>query len=200
MDFYLPLIIFCFSTTITPGPNNLMIMMSGSKFGVKSSLPHYLGICIGFALMVALVGLGLGEIFTRWPILHWIIKYVGAFYMLYLAWQIIRSTSELKTVSAKSKPLNFVQALLFQWINPKAWIMAVGAISAYSVVNSSMLSQALIIAGVYFIVGLPCIGMWLIGGVGVSRYLKHPKHLHYFNLTMGTLLILSILLMFLEGH
>jgi len=200
MSFYLPLIIFCFSTSITPGPNNLMIMMSGAKFGVKSSLPHYFGICIGFALMVALVGLGLGEIFNRWSILHLIIKYVGALYMLYLAWQIIRSTSELKTVSARSKPLNFVQALLFQWINPKAWIMAVGAISAYSVVNSNMLSQALIIAGVYFIVGLPCIGMWLIGGIGVSRYLKHPKHLHYFNLTMGTLLILSILLMFLEGH
>lgn len=176
-----------------------MIMMSGAKFGIRRSLPHYLGICIGFTLMVALVGLGLGEVFTRLPILHLIIKYVGAFYMLYLASQIIRSTSELKTVSAKNKPLNFIQALLFQWINPKAWIMAIGAISAYSVVNSSMFSQALIIAVVYFIVGLPCIGMWLIGGVGIRRYLKNPKHLHYFNLSMGMLLVLSILLMFLEG-
>lgn len=200
MSFYLPLVMFCFSTSITPGPNNLMIMMSGAKFGIRRSFPHYLGICIGFFIMVILVGIGLGEVFNHFPILHLIIKYVGALYMLYLAWKTIRSTSELNTGTAKSRPVSFMQAILFQWINPKAWIMAVGVISAYSVVNVDMLHQALIIAVIYFIIGLPCTGMWFIGGVAVSKYLKTPRHLQYFNLTMGLLLILSILLMFLEGR
>ena len=198
MSFYLPLVIFCFSTSITPGPNNLMIMISGSKFGIYRSLPHYFGICIGFSIMVLLIGMGLGEIFNQFPMLHLIIRYLGALYMLYLAWQTIRSTGELKVVSTNTKPLSFIQALLFQWINPKALVMAIGVIATYSTANASIFNQTILIASIYFIIGVPCVGMWLIGGVAISKYLKNPRHLHYFNLTMGLLLVLSIGLIFVE--
>lgn len=200
MNFYLPLIIFCFSTSITPGPNNLMIMMSGARYGVRRSLPHYFGICIGFNVMVAIVGMGLGEIFIKIPSLHLVIKYAGAAYMLYLALKIILSSTELETPIENKKPLSFIRAALFQWVNAKGWIMAVGIFSAYSVSTMNMFNQALLFAGIFFIIGLPCIGMWLISGVAVSRYLKSAKHMFYFNVTSGLLLIASIALMLLEGN
>lgn len=195
---YIPLILFCFSTSITPGPNNIMIMMSGAKFGLLKSMPHYLGICIGFNLMVFLVGIGLGEIFNQLPILHTGIKYLGTLYMLYLAVSLIRSTEGLHGATEQSKPLTFIQAILFQWINPKAWIMAVGVIATYSAPNLNSVYQSLIITSVFFITGLPCIGSWFVFGIGISRYLSSKLHMKIFNIIMGILLIISILLMFLE--
>lgn len=198
LKFYLPLIIFCFSTSITPGPNNLMIMLSGVKFGLKKSMPHYLGIILGFCAMVILVGLGLGEIFTRFPILHQIIKYAGALYMLYLAAKIVMSDPHLAKVSGKDKPLSFFQAVLFQWINPKAWIMAIGSVATYTSISGNMFTQILIIGLVYLLSGIPCTGTWLVGGAALSKYLHNPSHMRKFNWTMGLLLALSILLMLFE--
>lgn len=198
MIFLLPLIIFCFSTLITPGPNNLMIMLSGVRFGVKRSLPHYLGIVFGFAGMVVLVGLGLGELFTRFPILHQIIKYLGIAYMLYLAIKIIRADPHLATVKARSQPISFINAVLFQWVNPKAWMMAIGSVSAYTTLAGNVFQQVLLIAAVYFIIGIPCIGTWLVSGAALSRYLHNPDNMKKFNYVMGGLLILSIVLMFFE--
>lgn len=196
--FYLPLLIFCFSTSITPGPNNLMIMLSGVKFGLKKSMPHYLGIILGFCAMVILVGLGLGAIFTRFPILHEIIKYAGALYMLYLAAKIVMSDPHLTKVSGKDKPLSFFQAVLFQWINPKAWIMAIGSVATYTTISGNMFTQILIIGLVYLLSGIPCTGTWLVCGAALSKYLHNPSHMRKFNWTMGFLLALSILLMFFE--
>lgn len=197
MKFLIPLIIFCFSTLITPGPNNLMIMLSGVCFGVKRSLPHYLGIVFGFAGMVVLVGLGLGELFTQFPILHQIIKYLGIAYMLYLAIKII-CADHLATVKGRSQPISFINAVLFQWVNPKAWMMAIGSVSAYTTLTGNVFQQILLIAAVYFIIGIPCIGTWLFSGAALSRYLYNPSHMKKFNYVMGGLLILSIVLMFFE--
>ncbi len=172
--------------------------MSGAKFGLLKSLPHYLGICIGFNIMVFLVGLGLGEIFNKLPILHVIIKYLGTIYMLYLAFSLIRSNSGINNTNTRSKPLTFIQAVLFQWINPKAWIMAVGVIATYSLASISPIYQSLVIGTIFFLVGLPCVGAWFVFGVGISKYLSSKMHMKIFNVTMGVLLIFSIVLMFLE--
>lgn len=198
MKFLIPLIIFCFSTLITPGPNNLMIMLSGVKFGIKPSLPHYFGIMFGFAFMVFLVGIGLGEVFTRLPILHEIIKYIGAVYMLYLAGKTILSDPHLANVKGKSQPLTFMQAVLFQWVNPKAWVMSIGAIATYTSMSGNVFGQVVVIAIMYLVIGIPCIGTWLVGGAALSRYLHNPKHMRIFNYVMGGLLAFSIILMFFE--
>ncbi|MEN9946053.1 MAG: hypothetical protein RLZZ293_439 [Pseudomonadota bacterium] len=195
---YLPLVIFCFSTAITPGPNNLMIMLSGVTFGFRRSLPHYFGICIGFPSMVFLVGLGMGEIFQYMPILHIIIQYLGATYMLYLAWLLISSATKLEIPEANKKPFTFGKALLFQWVNPKAWIMAIGVFATYSQLNINTLTQTFIITLIYLINCVICATIWLVGGISLSKYLTNPCHLRYFNLTMGILLILSIILIFVN--
>lgn len=195
MEYYLSLLLFCVSSSITLGPNNLMMLMSGINFGVKRSLPHYFGILFGFSAMVFLVGMGLAGVFAKFPVLHQIIKYIGAIYMLYLAYQIIRSSSSLKEVKSARRPLSFFKAVLFQWVNPKAWVMGIGAVSAFTVINLPMVSQVIIISLIYFLVGVPCIAFWLFGGVAVRRYLNNPRYLQIFNVTMGILLIASIILM-----
>ena len=132
MSFYLPLILFCVSSTVTPGPNNLMLLISSIKFGIRRTFFHYLGICLGFPFMVLVVGLGLESIFASHPKLHLVIKVIGAVYMIWLALKIISSSSY--SDEKNSKPLNFKQAALFQWVNPKAWVMAIGVISTYTVI------------------------------------------------------------------
>lgn len=198
MNFYLPLILFCVSTSITPGPNNLLIMLSGVKFGIKRSMPHYFGILVGFSVMVMLVGLGLGEVFTRLPILHQIVKYLGIAYMSYLAFKTILADPHLKHVLGKSKPVTFFQAILFQWVNPKAWMMAIGVIATYTTLSGNLFHQVFIISLIYFIEGIPCVGFWLLGGAALSRYLHNPSHMKKFNWTMGALLALSIIMMMFE--
>ena len=199
MGFYLPLILFCISSTITPGPNNLMLLLSSINFGIKQSLPHYLGICIGFPVMVFIIGLGLESVFTTYPELHLIIKIIGAVYMLWLAYKIIISSAK-KEKKPGSKPLTFIQAALFQWVNPKAWIMAIGAISTYTTVegNLSLLFQVIIISIIYVVVSFICAGFWLFGGKPVKKVLNNEKHLKIFNLILGSLLVISIIIMIFE--
>lgn len=198
MKYLIPLIIFCFSTSITPGPNNLMIMLSGINFGLKRSVPHYLGILFGFSAMIILVGIGLGEIFKQFPELHTVIKYLGAVYMLYLAWQIIRSDPHLKEAKSSKRPLGFFKPALLQWLNPKAWVMTVGVIATYTIQDANMIHQVCIISFIYFLVGIPCVGLWLVSGVALSKFLRNPNHMRKFNWIMGGLLALSILLMIFE--
>ncbi|MDD3266819.1 MAG: LysE family translocator [Burkholderiales bacterium] len=194
----IPLIVFCFSTSITPGPNNLMIMLSGISFGLKRSLPHYFGILCGFAAMGLLLGIGLGHVFEKFPILHIIAKYVGAIYMLYLAWSIATSDPHLKEAKKASKPISFFQAALFQWVNPKTWIILIGVIAAYTTPNLPMIHQVVIILIVYFLIGIFCVGAWLVSGITLRKFLRNPSYMRKFNLTMGALLALSIILMIFE--
>lgn len=199
MAFYLPLILFCVSSTVTPGPNNLMLLLSSVNFGIRQTLPHYLGICIGFPIMVFIIGLGLESIFTAYPELHLAIKIIGSFYMLWLAFKIITSSTKKDKKSA-NKPLTFIQAALFQWVNPKAWVMAIGAISTYTIVNdnTNILIQVVMITIIYTIVSFICTGFWLFGGNPVKKILNNQRHLKLFNLTLGGLLILSIIVMVFE--
>ena len=126
------LVVFCAVTLFTPGPNNVMLMTSGLNHGFARSLPHQLGVAFGFAFMVALVGIGLGAVFTAYPVLYAVLKYAGAAYLLYLAWAIATSGPMEDTEGNTGRPMTFIEAALFQWVNPKGWVMAVGAMSAYA--------------------------------------------------------------------
>jgi len=128
MEIVLSVLLFALVSTVTPGPNNIMIMTSGVNFGVWRTLPHYLGICFGFPAMVVAISLGLGKVFEAFPQLHLVIKVLGITYLLYLAWRIATTATEIDGEKT-SKPLSFLQAAAFQWVNPKAWVMAVGALA-----------------------------------------------------------------------
>lgn len=192
MEFYLSILIFAISSTVTPGPNNIMILTSGLNYGVKNSIPHLLGISFGFPVMIIVIGFGFSIIFEKYPLFNEVIKILGVVYLLYLAW-LIASSSPVSLEGKKSKPLNFFQAALFQWVNPKAWVVATGAVSAYTSVSSDIFAQVIFIALAFLIVAIPSLSVWLIFGVGIKQYLKSPRHQKIFNLSMALLLIGSII-------
>lgn len=182
---------FCFVSGVTPGPNNLMLMTSGVNFGFRRTLPHLLGVVLGFCLMVGLVGLGLDAIFARLPALLPAMRYLGAAYMLWLAWKIAQA-GPVREGAARGAPLGFFGAAAFQWINPKAWVMAVSALTAYAVVDDYRLNVALV-ALAYLAVGLPGSGSWALLGASMRRALSDPRVAKLFNLAMALLLLVSII-------
>ncbi len=191
------LVIFSFVASITPGPNNLMLMTSGLNFGFRRSIPHLLGVALGFTFMILVVGAGLGAVFFEFPVLLIVLRYVGAAYMLWLAWK-IASSGPLDEVRAGAKPLSFLGAAAFQWVNPKAWVMAVSGLTAYAV-SSSYLATVLIVAGAYAFVGLPCVAVWVAFGASMRRFLNNPLFLRRFNIAMALLLAASVAPVLLEG-
>jgi len=184
------LIIFAFVSSITPGPNNLMLMNSGANFGFKKTIPHLLGVGIGFTLMIALVGLGVIKLFDAFPLSYEILKILSIVYLLYLAFKIASSTGNLEQKSSSAKPFSFIQAALFQWVNPKAWTMALTSISIYAPTKS--LGAVLFVAIVFGIVNLPCISAWIVLGQKIQVLLTDKKRLRAFNISMAFLLILSL--------
>lgn len=190
------LVLFAVVTLFTPGPNNIMLMTSGLNFGVRRTLPHAAGVVLGFAFMVLMVGLGLGAIFAAWPLLYTIIKFAGAAYLLYLAWKIAHA-GPVEGGKAGT-PLNFTQAAIFQWVNGKAWVMAVGAVTAYAAV-ASYPWNAVLIAAVFSVFGVTSSAAWILFGTGLRRIVSDPKSVRVFNWTMAGLLVLSIIPVLLEG-
>lgn len=187
-DLLAALVTFAFVTSVTPGPNNMMLLASGVNFGFRRTLPHMLGISFGHSLMVALLGLGLAGLFTTWPALMLILKILSVVYMLWLAWKIAHSGEPQAREAAV--PFGFFQAAAFQWVNPKAWAMALGAISAYAAGGGVM--QVLTVAGVFCAVNLPSVALWAGAGEALRGLLKVPARLRVFNWTMAGLLILSL--------
>ena len=184
------LVAFAFVMSITPGPNNVMLMASGVNFGLRRTLPHALGVTLGFMLMVGLVGLGLAGLFARVPALLAWMKWLGAAYMVYLAWKLARA-KPVREGAAAGKPLTFLQAAAFQWINPKAWIIAVTAAATYTLPERYAMTM-MIVAMVIGAVTLPSVWLWVLFGSVLRRALDHPKVLSAFNWTMAVLLIASI--------
>lgn len=184
------LTIFAFVSSITPGPNNLMLMNSGANFGFKQTIPHMLGVGLGFTFMVLLVGLGIIQVFDRFPLSYDILKVLSIVYLMYLAFKIATSTGNLEQKSSSSKPFTFVQAALFQWVNPKAWTMALTSISIYA--PSKSFTAVLLVAIVFGIVNLPCVSSWIVLGQKIQVILTDKKRLRIFNITMAILLILSL--------
>lgn len=180
---------FAFVSSITPGPNNLMLMTSGTNFGFKQTVPHMLGVGLGFTFMVVLVGLGIMQIFDLYPVSYQILKVLSVAYLVYLAFKIAK-TSEINESTAQKRPMTFIQAALFQWVNPKAWTMAVTAISVYAPTKEMV--AVLIVAGVFGLVNLPCICSWITLGQKIKHLLASERSLKYFNYSMAALLLLSV--------
>ncbi|MBV2128404.1 LysE family translocator [Arsukibacterium indicum] len=197
MDLFLAVLFFAFSTTITPGPNNVMIMSSGVNYGFRQSVPHWLGICFGFPLMVLLVGLGFGVVFDRYPHLHQLIKILGTLYLIWLAWRIASARPET-IATGKSKPFSFLQAALFQWVNGKAWVMASGAVAAFTSVTGVYWYQVMMITLAFLLVAFPCVGVWLVFGAGLKKVLTKPLFQRIFNIFMGFILLLSVIPVIIE--
>ncbi len=194
-ELLLPLLTFCFSTSITPGPNVIMVTASGATYGFRPTLPHLLGISLGFPVMVLAIGLGLGAVFQSVPALHDGLKIVGSVYLLYLAWR-IATAERPQAGKAGGRPLTFFQAAAFQWVNPKAWVIAVGAVSAFSTLELSPLANAAMIAVAFGAMAFPCSAVWAGFGTAIGRLLTSDRALRTFNLTMGALTALSVLLIF----
>ncbi|KPY34860.1 Amino acid transporter LysE [Pseudomonas savastanoi pv. retacarpa] len=196
-DLLLAFTLFAFVTSITPGPNNMMLLASGVNFGFSRTLPHMLGISIGFFVLVLAVGFGLGSVFKAWPLLYTILRYVGAAYLLYLAWKIATSGPASDNVDSQGKPLSFMSAALFQWVNPKAWIMAIGAISTYTPMQGYFYNVVVISAG-FALINLPSVGIWAGFGSLLRNVLRDPLGLRIFNGVMAVLLVASLYPLFVE--
>ncbi|KZN67637.1 LysE family translocator [Pseudoalteromonas luteoviolacea] len=192
MEYMLAVILFAISTSITPGPNNIMVMTSALNFGVKKTLPLLVGICAGFSVMLLVIGFGFGQVFTAFPSLHLIIKCIGIAYLLYLAWAIAKSASAPINTD-EAKPLTFMNGALFQWVNAKAWVVATGAIAAFTSIGDGYYTQNVIIALVFFIAAFPCVGTWLLCGSALKRVLTKDKYRTLFNYVMAMLLALSVM-------
>lgn len=198
----LPMVLFIVVTSVTPGPNNMMLLSSGVRFGVRRSVPHLLGVSWGGAFMMAMAGLGIAGLFARWPLLQTLLRWAGMAYLLWLAWQMTRMSAPQEppatpadaadSPNLQARPLGFWGAAAFQWINPKAWVMALGLFSTYMPAHSSTLA-VLLAALLYGVINMPCVSVWAVAGQGLRHWLQHPPALRAFNWSMAALLLASML-------
>lgn len=188
-DFLLPLATFAFVTSITPGPNNLMLMASGANFGFARTIPHMLGVALGFVFLAIVVGLGLAELFQRWPVLYQVLLAISVVYLIWLAWR-IANAGRPGSRGAASRPMSFLEAAAFQWVNPKAWAMALTAVTVYA--PGTGWASVLAVALVFGAINLPTVSSWCILGVRISTFLGSDGRLRAFNWTMAVLLVASL--------
>ena len=193
LELWVSMALFAFVTSITPGPNNMMLLASGVNFGVRATLPHLLGISCGHFIMLMAVGLGLGELFIRVPVIYQVMQVLGLAYMLYLAWGIVRSgpPPEDAVSNEGSTPLGFWGASAFQWVNPKAWVMTLGYFSNYLPQDAGLLLIAAA-SMVFSLINLPSIAVWAVMGARMGHYLQVDLYRRIFNWTMALLLVVSM--------
>lgn len=183
------LVLFAAVSTFTPGPNNLMLMTSGANVGFARTLPHMSGIAFGFAFMVLLVGLGLSSVFQAYPATHSVLKYLSLAYLAYLAIKIAMS-GRAKDVE-DFKPMTFLGAASFQWVNPKGWSMALSSVTLYS--NGGGWFELLVISAIFLVVNYPSGSFWILAGRELQRWLTNTVRVRVFNVTMAVLLVGSTL-------
>lgn len=185
------LVLFCFVSSITPGPNNLMLMATGANFGARRAAPHASGIVLGFTFMIVAIGLGVAQLFQIYPLAHQLLGVVSVIYLLYLAYKTATARTNLDSPEPTGKPITFWQAAAFQWVNPKAWTMALAAVTVYAP-QPVTYKEVIVVAAIFGAINLPCISVWLMLGVKMRRFLTTPARLRGFNWTMAGLLILSL--------
>lgn len=190
LETFLALVLFAFTTSITPGPNNMMLFASGVNFGFRRTIPHMLGIGAGFLSLLIGVGLGLGALMQNVPVVYTVLKFAGGAYLVWIAWKIGTSRS-LSESEAGSHPMSFLGAAAFQWVNPKAWIMAVTAMATYT--NPAQYVPTVLLVGVAFaLVNVPSVSTWAGFGSALRDWLSVPVRLKWFNITMAVLLVISL--------
>lgn len=187
LELFAALAAFAFVSSITPGPNNLMLMASGANFGVMRTVPHLLGVAVGFTLMIVMIGLGLARLFEAVPASLAVLKAASVLYLLYLAWRVATASAPKPDAARRAQPLSFIEAAAFQWVNPKAWAMALTAIGAYARPENPLFS-VLFVAVVFGAINLPSVFVWVSAGVQMRRFLTDPLRLRIFNVTAGVLL------------
>jgi len=190
LDAFTALVAFAFVSSVTPGPNNLMLMSSGTNFGFRRTVPHLLGVSGGFVLMVVLVGAGAAWVFSAFPLAGIVLKTLSVAYLLYLAWRIATSAPP-KDGKGGARPLTFLQAAAFQWVNPKAWTMALTAVTVHLPADQRW-AGLVVIAVVFGAVNLPSVGLWTLMGVQLRKLLHRPRALRAFNITAAVLLVASL--------
>jgi threonine/homoserine/homoserine lactone efflux protein len=190
VDTLLALVLFAFATSITPGPNNMMLFASGVNFGFRRTVPHMLGIGAGFLSLLIGVGMGLGAVLHAYPPAFIALKVAGGLYLLWIAWK-IGSSRSMGEGEAKARPMTFLGAAAFQWVNPKAWVMAVTAMAVYPNPEQYALTVA-IVALVFAAVNVPSVSTWAGFGSALREWLSVPVRLKWFNITMAVLLVLSL--------
>ncbi len=190
LDTFLALLLFAFTTSITPGPNNMMLFTSGVNFGFRRTIPHMLGIGVGFFVLLIAVGLGLGAVLHTVPLLYTVLKFAGGAYLVWIAWKIGTSRS-LSESESDAQPMSFISAAAFQWVNPKAWVMAVTAMATYT--NEQLYLFSVLVVGLAFAaVNVPSVSTWAGFGSALRDWLSVPVRLKWFNITMAVLLVLSL--------
>lgn len=190
----LPLMAFAFATSVTPGPNNMMLLASGANFGFRKSVPHMLGIAAGMGVMIFVMGLGLAALIQRFDWVYSALKIAAALYVVWLAWKIAHASAPRERLAnghATARPFGLIEAAAFQWINPKAVAMAISTATVYGAQGG--MGKLALVALCFISVGLPSISLWVIAGEGLSRWLQNPARLRAFNYTMAALLIASML-------
>jgi threonine/homoserine/homoserine lactone efflux protein len=190
--------VFTLIGAVTPGPNNTISTLSGATFGFRKTMPQMLGVSVGYPLMLAALGLGLGEVFKYVPWLHNAMRYVGAAFLLYLAWKLIRANAP--QAAGTARPVGFFEALFFQWLNPKAWSIALGAIAAFTTPGlavNAFLFEVAIFTLVSAAITFPSLVFWCLFGVAISAMLKDEKKRRIFNYSLAAILVLSIAALFI---
>lgn len=190
-----PMILFAFSMTATPGPNNMMLTASGANYGFVRTLPHMLGISMGVMVLMGAVALGLGALFEQWPPLQQGLKVAGSAYLLWLAYKIATAPPPNQCGPGEdARPLTFWQAAAFQFANPKAWVMAISGIASFTLSGDAFLVSAMAIILVMGLISLPSISLWAGFGVALGRLMKTPRHWRVFNAVMGLLTAACVLM------
>jgi len=187
--------LFAFVMSVTPGPNNVMLLASGAQFGYKKTLPHIFGIIIGVACLLFSVLLGLGVMFERYPALYDLLKVVGSVYLFWLAWKITSASTDPKALSDqqhKTAPMSLHAALMFQFVNPKAWAMSIGSVSTFTLAGDQYMSSGLWIMLCFAITGFCAISLWAYLGVNIARCLTTTKRKKLFNYTMGMMTVATL--------
>lgn len=189
IDLLLPLVLFALATSVTPGPNNLMLMASGANFGVRATVPHMLGVGLGFVFLCLCTGLGLVQVFDRWPATKQALTVASAAYLVWLAWK-FGTAAPLAEGAARGRPMTFLAAAAFQWVNPKAWAMAITAVTVYAGDRSA--GAVALVAAVFGLVNIPSVGLWVVAGREIRRFLTSPARLRAFNWTMAALILATL--------
>ena len=187
----LAFLLFSIATSATPGPNNIMVSAAAANHGFRATIPHILGIAVGLAVMLLVFGSGLAGPLAADPRLHRILRWVGVAWMLWLAAKIAFAEGPL-TGGRGRPPLSFLGAVLFQWINPKAWLIALATVATYTTAEGSLYRQVALLALLSFLVSIPCVAAWAALGAGASRFLMTPRRLRLFNVAMALLLVASL--------
>lgn len=191
MEYYFAVLLFSAACGFTPGPNNLMLMTSGLNHGVKKTIPHYFGVILGYGMMLAILGAGLASVFLNYPAIHLTLKYVGVCYILFLAWKIANAGNPDANQELRA-PLTFIQGALFQWLNPKGILFAIGSIAAFTS-PETMLENLVFIVFANIFIGSMSAATWLMLGTALQKLIQSPKQVMYFNFAMAFFLILSII-------